>query len=375
VQRCRDDWKKAIIDCPDIVPATGGGRENRFAYEERWDEPVSKEKFDSIVAQIAVAGDKLFKLIFERERSLQLDYVAGKLRSVTCSGERAFTVEATDFHIPWGMIYTHPGGNELDKDGRNFDPRGFWGYQRIFEQFTNDFELTDRIAPVNGTLSFGSAIDRHIESICKAPCVAQHRAFFTRFAEWVRYAEWGTKSEVEAAFMTTPFEQQVVYFFCHAEGDSEGAPATHTVAHMHIADEKIDASDVLYWISERFRDNQPLIFLNACFAGQLSTLAFRNYTLASQFLERGAACVVGPQIEVPIVFGTEFAHRFFQEFLHKCTPSPKVGPLLRFLSRFFWERRNPLGLVYSLYAGGDCHIDWSTIKEIDTDGSSDGRKI
>ena len=36
-----------------------------------------------------------------------------------------------------------------------------------------------------------------------------------------------------------------------------------------------------------------------------------------------------------------------------------MGPLMREVNRAMWDtRNNPLGLVYSLYRGVDCFIDW-----------------
>ena len=51
------------------------------------------------------------------------------------SKECALTVNASDFHIPWRMLYTHPDlAHKLADDGSNFQPIGFWGYRHIIEQ-------------------------------------------------------------------------------------------------------------------------------------------------------------------------------------------------------------------------------------------------
>ena len=94
---------------------------------------------------------------------------------------------------------------------------------------------------------------------------------------------------------------------------------------------------------------------NSCGTG---TLVRQNFTFASQFLEQGAICVVGPQIEVPAVFAGEFGNRFFTAFMQRIKPPPQAGLVLRDLTREMWNRNNPFGLVYSLYAGADCHIRW-----------------
>ncbi len=61
---------------------------------------------------------------------------------------------------------------------------------------------------------------------------------------------------------------------------------------------------------------------------------------------------------VPAVFAGEFGNRFFTAFMQRIKPPPQAGLVLRDLTREMWNRNNPFGLVYSLYAGADCHIRW-----------------
>ena len=83
-----------------------------------------------------------------------------------------------------------------------------------------------------------------------------------------------------------------------------------------------------------------------------------GFTFASELLERGAICVVGPQIEVPAVFAGEFGKQFFERFIAPVKPPPQAGLVLKDVTQAMWGKRNPLGLVSSLYAGADCHIRW-----------------
>jgi hypothetical protein len=61
---------------------------------------------------------------------------------------------------------------------------------------------------------------------------------------------------------------------------------------------------------------------------------------------------------VPAVFAGEFGNRFFTAFMQRTKPPPQAGLVLRDLTQEMWKHNNPFGLVYSLYAGADCHINW-----------------
>jgi hypothetical protein len=352
VQRCRAEWQETVIDRNDLIASPGKGQKKRFVFEEKWEEPVDTQTFREIGGRLARAGQALFDLVFDRDEAEDL---ARDLRMTTRQGECVFTVNAPHFHLPWGMLYTHPDPNTpLDADGFNFDPRGFWGYQHIVEQFTNDHPVIDQLRPVVGKLGFGVALHPGIAS----SCLTGHQKFVAANESRLNYAEWTTRRQVEAALSASPFENRIVYFLCHAEGAGSVEHPSLRPPALELADAVIEATDIRNWIQKRLQTDQPLVFLNACRAGQLGTLVYRNYTFATQFLERGAACVIGPQTEVPAVFAGEYGRRFFEELLSNNNPPKQVGPAMRDLARFFWEKRNPLGLAYSLYAGADCHIQW-----------------
>ena len=125
-----------------------------------------------------------------------------------------------------------------------------------------------------------------------------------------------------------------------------------------MTDDQISVSEIAV-NAKPIEESEPLIFINACFGGRMTDIVYRNFTFANAFLDCGAGCVIGPQIEVPTVFAMEYAKRFFDRFLKSTYPAPKVGPLIRELNREFWHKKNPLGLIYSLHAGAGCHIQWN----------------
>jgi CHAT domain len=362
VQTCRKAWEQAIEGLTTMRPdATGAGQNPYRPYENAWDKPIDAATFHRLAGKLAVAGEKLFSAVFERNRGTLLDQIAAKLREVARSGRIGLTVHAADFHIPWRMLYTHPQATEaLKEDGANFEPAGFWGYQLVIEQFTKDYDIKDHVLARNGKLGFGAALHEGIDTDFKVECVKRHRDFVAASANRLIHVEWTEKTAVTKGLAAEPFDRQVVYFLCHAEGaGSSAAPALES-PYLKLADGcKIDAVAIRESVCSRFEPSPPLIFINACRGGQLGTLVKHNFTFATEFLEQGAVCVVGPQIEVPAVFAGEFGKRFFERFIAQTDPPPQVGLILRDLTCEMWEHHNPFGLVYSLYAGADCHIRWT----------------
>jgi hypothetical protein len=267
------------------------------------------------------------------------------------------TVNTEHFHIPWRMLYTHPTG-ELAADGGNFEPSGFWGYQHVIEQYPSVYPINDHLRPSDGKLGFGAALHERIDAELKVECIKRHHAFIQSSGDLLTYAEWTKIAGLEKGLAAMPFDQPVLYFLCHADVAGSTAAPSLMPATLQLADGRIDASRIRVLIKKKFKPNPPLIFINACRGGQLGTLVRQNFTFASQFLEQGATGVIGPQIEVPAVFAGEFGNRFFSAFIQRIRPPPRVGLVLRDLTREMWRHNNPFGLVYSLYAGADCHIRW-----------------
>jgi hypothetical protein len=358
VQACRSAWEQALealaITRPD--PVSGGEKPYR-PYENAWEKPVPDEVFHALGAKLAAAGSDLFISVFERNQGTPLDGIAAKLREIARSGSRMLTVRTTCFHIPWRMLYTHPTG-ELAADGSNFEPSGFWGYQHVIEQYPSIYPINDQLRTPAGKLGFAAALHERIDTEFGVDCIKRHHDFVQSSADLLTYIEWTKIIGLEKGLSAVPFEQQLIYFLCHAEVAGSSTAPVLVPATLQLTDGYIDASRVRVLVKKKFAPNPPLIFINACRGGQLGTLVRQNFTFASQFLEQGAICVVGPQIEVPAVFAGEFGNRFFNRFVKRVKPPPQVGLVLREITRDMWNCNNPFGLVYSLYAGADCHIHW-----------------
>jgi hypothetical protein len=362
VQKCRERWQEALDTAKYVVRTATGTDRTRYKFEDNWNKPVDDDAFKIIASKMAVTGSRMFQAVFESNAGTALDEIARTLREAMGSGEHSVTINAPDFHIPWRMLYTHPDADGgLAKDGSNFLPNGFWGYQHIIEEFTNDYGILDHVTATNGKLGFGAALHEAIDQEFGVACISCHRNFVHKHGGRLAYVEWTKKSEVIRGLEQDPFSQQVVYFLCHGEGAGSADKSNLKPPFLKLADGTIDPTDVREAIGSRrrFDGRAPLVFVNACRGAQFETVITQNFSFATEFLEQGAVCFIGPQIEVPAVFAGEFGKQFFDAFLvaNDVVP-PFAGVILRDLTRQMWEQNNPFGLVYSLYAGADCHIDW-----------------
>jgi hypothetical protein len=362
VQKCRDRWQEALDTAKYISQTVTGTETVRYKFEDGWNKPVDDATFKIIASKLAIAGARLFQAIFESNFGTDLDEIAQTLLHAMGSGEHSVTINAPDFHLPWRMLYTHPDPpGSLKQDGSNYLPQGFWGYQHIVEEFTNDYDIADHVTATNGKLAFGAALSDNIDRKFGVACIACHRSFVDRHGGRLAYVEWTTKSEVIRGLEQTPFSQQVVYFLCHGEVAGGTNDPNFRLPFLELADGRLDPTELREAIGSqrRFLGRAPLVFVNACRGAQFETVITHNFSFASEFLEQGAVCFIGPQIQVPAVFAGEFGKQFFDEFLVANDAAPPLaGVVLRDLTRRMWDQNNPFGLVYSLYAGADCHIKW-----------------
>jgi hypothetical protein len=68
----------------------------------------------------------------------------------------------------------------------------------------------------------------------------------------------------------------------------------------------------------------------------------------------GANCLLGPQVDVPVRFGAEYARRLLAAFLE---PETRLGDVVQRLAKgFIDDHDNPLGLIFSLYRGMDTRL-------------------
>ena len=132
------------------------------------------------------------------------------------------------------------------------------------------------------------------------------------------------KEDLTLAFQSGKFSDEITYFGCHGGVPVEGAP------YLKLKDgDPITAEDMDGWLPDpAWLRTRPVVFINACRGGKMSSLFFG--TFGKKMLAKGANCVIGPQIDMPVEFATEYATRLFEQVL---IPGRCLGDIVRDLAR------------------------------------------
>lgn len=358
VEDCRRTWHETVVDLKELVANKGGGQRWAYPFQDAWDLSSRPELLRTAGARLAVAGAQLYHHVFQCGNE-QLDLIDESLQNASRVKALTLTITSDSFFAPWGMLYVHPEEKEeLRPDGANFVPEGFWGFRHIVEHDPEEVNLQCRIKPNGaGLLSLSINIDDRIDGKLKVACIEPQLMFFRSQAR-IAPVERRAKPELRAAMTEPAFGDQVVYFCCHGIGSGTPDRPNLSNARVSLSDgEPITAEEIAFWLKRRDLESNPLVFVNACQGGQMTTLFYQ--TLAAELLKRKAVGLIGAQVDVPAIFATEYCQRFFQAFLNGEGGSRvRVGPLMRELGQeFFQKYANPLGLVYALYRGADCFLD------------------
>jgi hypothetical protein len=146
-------------------------------------------------------------------------------------------------------------------------------------------------------------------------------------------------------------DPDVVYFFCHAWQDRDGAPDVYDPNLDFGTRGKGDiavASDFAgKWT------HQPLIFINGCGSVAFSDTA--PAALVTKFIQGlNAAAVIGTEVTVWTELATEVGLSFLSKFL--APQSMSAGAALLETRRELLRKNNPLGLIYTLYGIAGLHV-------------------
>ncbi len=277
--------------------------------------------------------------------------------------------------IPWAIVYERnlislPGMNHVCNQFDNHDcncsgcpntdnpfivcPHAFWGYRYSIEQLpcwqpeSDQLTLTPLIRRIKNeqTLEINFNVwqkfnlwKSHLEKIKEQGYVE-----FSISKEVIKLFEvWKEKSPL----------LDLLYFYCHST-DKDEQP------YLELSDSYID-SNALFAFINSFDINwphYPLVFLNACGTGSYGPDSYAS--LIKLFLNTGACGVIGTECPVPELFAEAYA----SELLTRLFRGEPLGKAMLEVRRdFLYKKKNPLGLIYSLYAAHEVALTHPVSKE------------
>lgn len=350
IARCRDAWRSSAVD---LV------RQNAFLLQREWnfEGPQYAGLLDQVLPPLALAGMALFEAIFFPGEALADPILYARLIAIgehlrKAVGTMWIRVTSDDFYAPWNLLYTR----DLDRfDGHDAIPEGFWGYQNLVEHVPMPPRAGEPInrgqdLAAGASLRVALQLDEGIDAKLAVPCIAPVRTELARYSQ-LTVIERNQSADFGRALARGTLDEHFLYFCCHAQGEGDGTQLALSEAFLALTDTsiKITPAKMDTWLGQRLFQNGPVVFVNACQSGQMSSLFHRGF--APTFLNRRASAFIGSQTEVPAVVAGEFARRFFAAFF---SGRRSVGQILWELRREFLQRhQNPLGLLYSVYRGAD----------------------
>jgi hypothetical protein len=280
------------------------------------------------------AGSTLYKLL---RRDPVFAKALRQIEKLPYGSKIAFTTEGMVF--PWELLYPE----HYDHGDGIYDPNLFWGRRFQIESLlfpdTEDEKFPEQRqqrGKLFVSMGVNEAIDRDWKH--KNPSflpIDFHEKYCTASLGEHRGKCLKRYNEIRAMFI----EQHVgslIYFFCHGN------------------DDELKFDDV----NEPLRPNSvnvgrgpypgwPIIFLNACKAGDVSPLSFLSFR--TEFRKKGAAGLLAPSFPIPTLFAAVFAKHVLDQYELR----RPIGEILLDLRGDLLARGNPLGLWYSL----QCPLD------------------
>jgi hypothetical protein len=313
---------------------------------------------DAALAAIALAGYTLYqKLFFHPAADRQCQELGEWLIKEVNEAKEAFTLQilARDFPVPWAMLYLAP-----EWDAGKIDFERFLGMKLVIEQIPlrNDkFGLDTRIPGDPDGLSVSLNLNTDIDTQMKTNVVAVQEAYWQQAAAAcpaIRLRRRTQAAELLAALNDGATDDQIVYFFCHAESiglQAGGGPGSSNLTMS--GNGSLDLANLVVQAPAKHKlGGAPLVFINACESGKLSPLFYNGFV--PYFMSKGARGVIGTECKVPAQFAAAWAKRFFDAFL----AGGSLGGIVRDLRRSFYEHDgNPLGLLYGVHCSADTQID------------------
>jgi elongation factor Tu len=376
VNRVRDLWRDVAMD--------------RFAGVVEG----SARTFKKTLRDLAVEGRNLWSLLFRGAQDSAMWNIGEWIKAHPPAQGALVEVRLLDgartFVFPWALLYDGPD------PATEVDLAGFWGLryaieQKPVERLVTPDRSTDTLVGLElafmvwesfpnagdqATLLDGLAERSHGRLRVRLPPVNDADAFY-RLAE--------------------ECDSDILYFFAHghtrptqADADyheldrfreryeslAEDSPQRAALKSLYEMVTQPDFEPEKSWIAlsggrlylEELRartvqlTRRPVVFLNMCESAQV--LPGLTESFVTFFLDRRARSVIGT--ECPMT--SQFAHPFSACLLSELLEGAPLGEALRRARVHFIERRNPLGLAYTLFGSGTTRYD-PAVLEPTTGGS------
>ena len=311
---------------------------------------------DAALKTMARAGALLFqKLFFGPAAGDDSKRVGTFLRQVASDPAKRLDLQvvAEVAPIPWGLLYVGDASA-----GATLDWNLFLGMRHVIEEIPlqTTMAVVDSEIDSDPRLSVSVNVNSGIDAQLGGTYVADTNAYWAKVQasrKSVGVTSRTSSADVMHALADASTDDQIAYFYCHAESAGLGDPGGPDASALVLTDARITLADLaLDAPTTTTLRGQPLVFINACESAELSPSFYDGFV--PYFMAKGARGVIGTQCKTPALFAVEWASRFFDRFLDGAA----LGEAFLDLRREFLEQHgNPLGLLYAVHCDGDTRIE------------------
>jgi hypothetical protein len=317
---------------------------------------IPKAEQDIALKTMARAGSLLFQKMFFGPAAGADSKACGEfLRKMASDRTKRLKLQivAESTPVPWGLLYVGDASA-----GATMDWDNFIGMRHLIEQIPlqNTFTTSECEIPSDRPqLAISVNVNSGIDAQMGINLVAQQQLFWESAAaarKHMRVIQRTTSAQVVQALADVATDDQILYFYCHAESTGLTDPGGPDASCLVLSDAPITLSDLNLDAPTtiQLRGN-PLVFINACESAEMSPAFYDGFV--PYFMAKGARGVIGTECKTPALFAVEWAKRFFMRFLDG---EPLSETFLALRREFLEEHRNPLGLLYAIHCDGDTRI-------------------
>ena len=311
---------------------------------------------DLALRTLARAGALLFqKMFFGPAAGADSKAIGEHLRKMASNPTTRLKLQivAESVPVPWALLYVGDASS-----GAQLDWENFLGMRHVVEQIPLQNTLSvcyPNIPSDKPQLAVSFNVNGGIDTQMGSTFVAQQRAFWEGVEtsrKRVHVTARTTIAEVMEALAHRTTDDQILYFYCHAELAGLTAPGGPDTSCLLLTDGSITLGDLnLDAPTTTPLPGNPLVFINACESAEMSPTFYDGFV--PYFMAKGARGVVGTECETPALFAASWARRFFERFLD----GEPLGDAFLGLRREFLDKHgNPLGLLYAMHCNGDTQI-------------------
>jgi hypothetical protein len=346
INQLRSTWQHRVIEYRVA---------DRYPFSTSWDlsNPTDRDHLGTVGVDLARAGRRLFTFLF-RTGDEGLRRIADLLEAALRSDDQLIEVHSDQLFAPWWMLYTPPDPQTdlFDRDSP-WDLRGFWGFRHLIQHTVQRHpRWSPEIIAPPGQLAVGLNVDPRIDTDPRTGHLPYVGPLIKFFSARSRTVVRDCKPELAKAIQAANFQDKLIYFACHGRVTGGDGTTTAQASLTLSDDDPIMTTDFVEWLDNQPLSTNPVVFIGACQGGQMSSMFYDAFGL--ELLKAGANCVIGPQIDLPASFAAHYADELFTRFL---AGNCRLGDVMRELTQACGlERRNPLGLIFSLYRGLDTRI-------------------